>query len=85
MSWTLGWVVGLNEIVTRLNTSWSLSSSWSFTTFSVGWLGVLDEIKAISAFNQDEVEVEAELGNELYLCEAKLLKDGMKLIIKTRI
>ena len=36
-----------------------------FTTFSVGcgWVGVLVENKAISAFNYDVVEVEAELGN----------------------
>ena len=33
-----------------------------FTTFSVGWVGVLVENKAISAFNYVEVEVEAELG-----------------------
>ena len=35
--------------------------SWSFTTFSVGgwWVCELDEIKAISSFNQVNVKVEA--------------------------
>ena len=31
-------------------------------------VGVLDEIKAISAFNKVEVEVEAELGNIEMIC-----------------
>ena len=33
-------------------------------TFAVGWVVWISQIKAISAFNQIEVEVEAELGNK---------------------
>ena len=42
-----------------------LSFSSDFQTFPegvVGWVGVENEINANSAFNQVEVEVEAELG-----------------------
>ena len=38
------------EIDTKLFLSWSFGSTSHFF-LSVGWVGVLDEIKAISAFN----------------------------------
>ena len=59
-------MVGSNEIVTRLNTSWSLSSSWSFTTSWVGWVGVLDEIKAISAPAKLELGLGLSLATFIY-------------------
>ena len=46
----------------------------------VGWLGVENEINAISAFNQVGVEVEAELGNRrLFIISVKFITFHEKL------